>query len=71
MEKIKKYIVRFLKSKPIRQGYDMSCKEWITLVDLAICSTSDAVDAIGTTFNFGYAKGYRAAMAEIKKGGTA
>ena len=40
----------------------------------AVISSADAnsaFDVITTFFNFGYAKGYRAAMAEMKKAGVA
>jgi len=68
MEKIKKYIDRFFKKTEIRNGYDMCQKEWRALSEKA---KEEPVDATGISFLYGYAKGYRAAVAEMKKGGAA
>ena len=68
MDKIMKYIERFFKNKEIPSGYDMSMSLWRELSNKA---RTNPTDATGTTFLYGYAKGYRAAMAEIKKGGAA
>lgn len=67
MDKIKKYVDRFFASKKMNNNYDMGTMEWAALVN----SGQSRYDVIGTTFNFGYARGYRAAMAEMKKGGKA
>lgn len=64
MDKIRKYMERFFKSRRKNSNYDMGAIEWAALVN----SEQNRYDVIGTTFNFGYAKGYRAAMAEMKKG---
>ena len=69
MNKIKGYIDRFFKHKEINDDYDMLVSEWQTLSKEARQQTKTA-DIISVTFNFGYAKGYRAAMAEMKKGGA-
>lgn len=69
MEKIKNYISRFFKGKRKNLRYDMRTNEWISLAHNA---RVDAIETISITFNFGYAKGYRAAMTEMeKKGGAA
>lgn len=69
MDKIKRYIDRFLKSKEINGDYDMFVSEWRTLSKEAR-QQSKTAEIISVTFNFGYAKGYRAALAEMKKGGA-
>ncbi|WP_300714661.1 hypothetical protein [uncultured Acetatifactor sp.] len=73
MDKIKKYVERFFSSTKKKSGYGMSFSEMEHGVE-EVLRTSDANGAfkvITTFFNFGYAKGYRAAMAEMKKGGAA
>lgn len=67
MEKIKKYIQNFFSEKNVNRLYDMDALEWITLSNEA---ERDSINTVHTVFNYGYAKGYRAAMAEIKKGGV-
>lgn len=37
----------------------------------AVYDANGAFKVVATLFDFGYAKGYRAAMAEMKKGGAA
>lgn len=49
----------------------MYTDEWRVLTEYAMGGISNAMDATGTAFNYGYAKGYRAALAEMKKGGVA
>lgn len=66
MDKIEKYIERFFKHTKPNERYDMSTKEWKAIAN----SGKGICDIISTTFSFGYAKGYRAALAEQKKGGT-
>lgn len=66
MEKIERYIDRFFKKTEIRNGYDMHQEEWHALYERA---KEDRAEATGKAFLFGYAKGYRAAMAEMKKRG--
>lgn len=65
MDKIKKYIGRFFTNKKMNSNYDMRTTEWAALVN----SGQSRYDVIGTTFHFGYVKGYRAAIAKMKKGG--
>ena len=65
MEKIKKYIDRFRSGREISEKYDMKATEWFALREAA---SRNALEAIVDAFTFGYAKGYRAALAEMKKG---
>lgn len=67
MDKIKKYVDRFIATVKVNDKYDMSATELLALAKRAI--GGDALNTASITFNFGYAKGYRAAMAEIKKKG--
>ena len=67
MDKIKRYVNRFIEKVTVNDRYDMSALELKTLAEGA--SSGNALDAISITFNFGYIKGYKAAMAEMKKGG--
>lgn len=64
MDSIKKYINRFFGHVEINGRYGMMGKEWSNLVEHA---KESPFDAVGKSFLFGYAKGYRAAMAEVKK----
>lgn len=63
MDKIKRYVDRFIQKVTVNDRYDMKTMEWIALAN----SDQNRYDVIGTTFNFGYARGYRAAIAEMKK----
>lgn len=65
MDKIKRYVDQFIKKVKVNNRYDMNTMEWTELVN----SEQSRYDVISTTFHFGYARGYRAAMAEMKKGG--
>ncbi len=65
MDKIKRYVDRFIKKVKANSRYDMSVLEWKTLAQEAI--SGDILNTIGVTFNFGYIKGYKAAIAEMKK----
>ncbi len=65
MEKIKRYVDRFIKKVKANSRYDMSVLEWKILAQEAI--SGDILNTIGVTFNFGYIKGYKAAIAEMKK----
>ncbi len=69
MEKIKKYVDRFIKTVKVNDKYDMTAPELLTLAKHA--EDGNALNAVSTTFSYGYIKGYRAAMAELKKGGAA
>lgn len=68
MDKIKKYIDGFLKKNKMNIRYGMSFKEGFSCVHAA---EADPLETVVTVFEYGYAKGYRAALAEIRKGGTA
>ena len=70
MDKIKKYIKRFFINKEVNDRYDINTRELRQLADDAIRGGS-VVNTIATTFEYGYAKGYRAAISELKKGGAA
>lgn len=65
MEKIKRYVDRFIEKVTVNDRYDMSALELETLAQGA--SSGDVLNTISITFNFGYIKGYKAAMAEMKK----
>ncbi len=65
MEKIKRYVDRFIKKVTVNDRYDVSALELKTLAQGA--SSGDVLNTISITFNFGYIKGYKAAMAEMKK----
>lgn len=69
MESIKKYVDKFFKNHEKNTRYGISIKEFMSAAHLARCGQAERV--ICDIFNFGYAKGYRAAMAEMKKGGAA
>ena len=64
MEKIKKYVARFIRTVKISDAYDLTAAELIRLSLEA--DKGDNMDIIGTTFFYGYAKGYLAAHAEMK-----
>ncbi len=68
MDKIKKYVDRFIATVKVNDKYDMSASELLALAKRAI--GGDALNAVSITFSYGYAKGYRAAMAKSKKGGA-
>lgn len=67
MDKIEKYIIRFFKTTKMQDKYDMSVSIWKILSERA---KIDPMDATGTSFLYGYVKGYRSAVAEMKKGGV-
>lgn len=67
MEKMKKYIENFLKRKKMNDRYCICTDE---LFSIKKALKHDMFNAIATTFEYGYVKGYRAAMAEMKKGST-
>lgn len=73
MESIKKYVERFFKSAKKNPEYGMSFSEMEHGMEEIFRATdaNGAFEIITTFFNFGYAKGYRAALSEIKKGGVA
>lgn len=67
MEKINAYIDRFLLKVNLNDRYDMNAMELIVLSNEA---EKDSMKAVSTTFQYGYIKGYRAALAEMKKRGV-
>lgn len=71
MDKIKKYVERFFSSTKKNSEYGTSFSELESGMSEVICATdaNGAFSIINTIFNFGYAKGYRAAMAEMRKKG--
>lgn len=71
MEKITKYVERFFatRKKNIRFGIKTDeCADFVREVRKA--NFSDAFSMASKLFSYGYAKGYRAALAEMKKGGA-
>ncbi len=72
MEKIKKYIERFFKSTKMNIRYSISLEECKAIAEsIRSKDEFDGLFAVGDAFEFGYVKGYRAAKAEMKKGGAA
>lgn len=73
MNKIKSYIDKFFSKTQKNKKYTMKSDEMVIFMN-EIANSRDANGAfyaISTLFNFGYVKGYRAAQAEMKKGGAA
>ena len=68
MEKIKEYVENFKKHNKMNEHYTMRGAELFATIDEA---KTDAFRAVVSLFEFGYAKGYRAALAEMKKKGGA
>lgn len=70
MEKIRKYVDRFFAKTNKRKGYDLSFDEMEQGMKevFSVRDANGAFKIVTTLFNFGYAKGYRAALAEMKKG---
>lgn len=68
MESIKKYVENFKKRNKINEYYAMRGEELLSAVSE---SRADIFHTVISLFEFGYAKGYRAAMAEMKKKGGA
>lgn len=73
MEKIRNYIDRFFNKTTKNKCYTMKSDEMFVFMDEIknAGDTNDAFRTVCTLFNFGYVKGYRAAQAEIRKGGGA
>lgn len=69
MEKIKNYVDRFLKSKKINENFSLRTTEAIAFMQ-EMSDANKLFYSICTLFRYGYAKGYRATMAEMKKGGA-
>lgn len=72
MQKIRDYINRFFSKTRKNQNYTMRSDELFAFMEEIMSSRepNGAFVAAGTLFDFDYAKGYRAAMAEMKKNGT-
>lgn len=68
MQKIEDYIKNFKKHNKVNEHYDMRGAELFAII--AEIKT-DTFKTVVSLFEFGYAKGYRAAMAEMKKKGGA
>ncbi len=72
MEKYKNYARRFFESRKKSRHYVLTFDDLVVFMEAcAQADMSEMFHIVTTLFNFGYAKGYRAAMAEIKKGGAA
>ncbi len=72
MDKIKKYVERFFKTTKRNLRYSVSLGECKEVVDtVKNVDEFDGIFVLANFFEFGYAKGYRAAMAEMKKKGGA
>lgn len=68
MDKIKKYVERFFKNKPEDRNYSLTVEEMFALFEEIQSADDDGLFwAITSLFNYGYAKGYRACKAEMKK----
>ena len=63
MKKIKKYVENFFKTNSGNARYQMYADEMTACKDAMIINP---FDTINTLFNYRYAKGYRAAQAEMK-----
>lgn len=71
MEKIRKYNERFFKIKSENRNYSLTTEEMIAFFgEIQSADGNSLFYAITSLFRFGYAKGYRAALAEMKKGGA-
>lgn len=64
IEKMKRYIDKY--GAPSNPRYSMSMREV-----LAVAYELGEIDAVNLAFVYGQAKGYRAAKAEVRKGGAA
>lgn len=69
MEKIRNYVDRFLKSREINHYFALRTTEVIAFMQ-EMSDANRLFYSICTLFRYGYAKGYRAAMAEMKKAGA-
>ncbi len=69
MEKIRNYIDRFFSKTRKNQNYTMRSDELFAFMEeiMGSIEPNGAFVAAGTLFDFGYEKGYRAAMTEMKK----
>ena len=67
MESIKKYVENFKKRNKMNEHYTMRGAELFAVVDEV---KTDTFKTIVSLFEFGYAKGYRAALAEMRMKGA-
>lgn len=65
MEKIKKYVERFFKKHKKNLYYGMYLEDLVAFRDAA---EENVENTIVTVFDYGYAKGYRAAVSGMKGG---
>ena len=71
MEKIKSYVDRFLKTNKMKRSYELSSLEIISFMkETNGADTNKLFSMICTLFDYGYAKGYRAALAEMRMRGA-
>lgn len=73
MQRIRDYIDRFFSKTRKNENYTMRSDELFAFMEEIMSSRepNGAFVAASTLFDFGYVKGYRAAMAEMRKGGAA
>ena len=66
MKAIDSYVNKFFRTHKMSAYYAIRLDEAFACIQAV---QEAPVQTIGTIFNYGYAKGYRAAMTQIKKGG--
>lgn len=72
MQKIEDYIKRFFKSNKKNKNYTLSTDTVISFIEeMQNADGNGLYHNILVLFNYGYVKGYRAALTEMKKGGAA
>lgn len=67
MDRIKKYVERFMKAHNRNERYGLYAED---IVEIKNAVLEKPFETICLTFDYGYIKGYRAALAEMKKGGV-
>lgn len=68
MEKIAKYVERFMKNHNKNERYDLYTRD---VSEIRKAVIEKPFETICLTFDYGFAKGYRSALAEMKeKGGV-
>lgn len=68
MDKIKKYVERFMKAHNRNERYGLYVKDIVRIKNVVL---EKPFETICLTFDYGFAKGYRSALAEMKeKGGV-
>ncbi len=72
MENVRKYVEKFFKTTKRNIRYSMSLKEGMEFVNtIRNGDKHDGIFVVSSVFDYGYVKGYKAAIAEMKKGGAA